>query len=86
MDARLDRHPLQAQADLCAALVVELARGRANMTSFVQKALVDRRLGDGRLTGKIAQRNAAINGLQAFVQVRTCRQQLHPGQAVAQVK
>ena len=40
------------------------------MTAFVQKALVDRRLGDGRLTGKIAQRNAAINGLQAFVQVR----------------
>jgi hypothetical protein len=58
------------QADLCASLVGDLAMGRANMTSFIQKALVDRRLGDGRLTGKISRRNAAINGLQAYVQVR----------------
>lgn len=59
----------QALADLCAATVSTLAKGRSNMTSFVQRALVDRRLGDGRLTGKIAARNSVLNALQRYMQV-----------------
>ncbi len=60
----------QGLTDLCASLVGTLARGRANMTGAVQRALVDRRLGDSRLTGKISQRNAVVVSLQRLLQVR----------------
>lgn len=63
----------QGLTDLCASLVGTLARGRANMTGAVQRALVDRRLGDIRLTGKISQRNSVMASLQRFLQVRRCK-------------
>ncbi|KAL6749264.1 hypothetical protein V8C86DRAFT_2852326 [Haematococcus lacustris] len=48
----------------CATVLGNLQNWRANMTSTMQQLMIDRRLGDGRTTGKVATRNTIFNNLR----------------------